>query len=198
MPSPNKRSRGRPVGSGKDDAPTLSRLADLILANPKMRPTTAMKRLDIFDPSVIRRLQGKWRIEADHHMAQARARHALATAPSRRPNSSYSPRAARQIAGAHRIMNDALGMSHFAAIQAALENPTLRAAREMMNTPEMLAAQETARRYRESPAMQAIQEFQNSPTMQAMRELQGSPAVQAAREVMLEAEKIKRLLGGGF
>ncbi len=186
MPLTNKRSRGRPVGTGKDDAPTLARLADFILANPKMRPTTAMKRIDIFDPSVIRRLQGKWRIEADHHMAQARARHAVATAPSRRTNSPYSPRAARQLAGAHRIMNDALGMSHFAAIQAALENPTLRAAREMMNRPEMLAAQKAARRYRESPAMQA------------MRELQGSPAVQAAREAMLEAEKIKRLLGGSF
>jgi len=211
MNTPTKRSRGRPVGTGKDDAPTLSRMADLMLANPNLRATTAMKRiLDVLDPSVIRRLQVKWRADANRYLEQARARRAVAAAPSRRANATYTPRTVRQLAGAQRTMHDALGMSHLASIQAALENPTLRAAREMMGSPGMLAAQEAARRYHESPAMQAIEAFrssptmraieemQNSPAMQAMRELQSSPGMQAAREAALEMEKVKRMLGGGF
>lgn len=30
----NKRSRGRPVGTGLDDGPTLKKVADMIVANP--------------------------------------------------------------------------------------------------------------------------------------------------------------------
>jgi hypothetical protein len=206
-----KRGRGRPVGTGKDDAPTLSRMADLMLANPNLRATTAMKRiLDTIDPPVIRRLQVKWRAEADRYLEQARARRAVAATPSRRTNAQYTPRTTRQLAGAQRAIHDALGMSHLASIQAALNNPALRAAREMMGSPAMLAAQEAARRYRESPAMQAIEAFrssptmraieelQNSPAMQAMRELQSSPGMQAAREAALEIEKVQRLIAGGF
>ena len=206
-----KRGRGRPVGTGKDDAPTLSRMADLMLANPNLRATTAMKRiLDTVDPSVIRRLQVKWRAEADRYLEQARARRVVAAAPSRRANAQCTPRTARQLAGAQRAMHDALGISRLASIQAALEDPALRAAREMMGSPAMQAAQEAARRYRESPAMQAIEAFrssptmraieemQNSPTFRAMRELQDSPTMRAAREAAQEIEKVKRMLGGGF
>src|ERR1700730_6419276 len=41
---PPKRGRGRPRGTGKPDGPTLRRIADTIVADPTLRPTTAIKR----------------------------------------------------------------------------------------------------------------------------------------------------------
>jgi hypothetical protein len=184
MNNNDKRGRGRPIGTGKDDSYTLSRVADLIAANPALRPTTAIKRvLDTLDPSIIRRLQVKWRAGKDEHLAQARSRRAVAVGPAHRSNSSYSPRTARQLAAAHRAMHDALGGSHLASIQAALNDPGLRAMREAMSSPGMLAMQEAMRRHQENPAMRAIQELQNSPTMRAIRELQDSPTMRAMRDL---------------
>jgi hypothetical protein len=57
-----KRKRGRPVGSCIDDSPLLARVADILLSDPKLKPTTAIKRvLGSPDPSPIRRLQSKWK-----------------------------------------------------------------------------------------------------------------------------------------
>jgi hypothetical protein len=139
--------------------------------------------LDTLDPSIIRRLQVKWRVGKDEHLAQARSRRAVAVGPAHRSNSSYSPRTARQLAAAHRAMHDALGGSHLASIQVALNDPGLRAMREAMSSPGMLAMQEAMRRHQESPAMRAIQELQNSPTMRAIRELQDSPTMRAMRDL---------------
>ena len=179
-----KRRRGRPIGTGKDDSSTLSRVADLIAANPALRPTTAIKRLlDTLDPSTIRRLQVKWRVGKDEYLAQARLRRTVVVAQARRSNAPYSPRAARQLAAAHRAMQDTLGGSHLASVQAALNDPGLRAMREAMGSPAMLATQEAMRRYQESPAMRAIEEFRSSPAMRAIEELQNSPTMRAIREL---------------
>ncbi len=181
MTSQNKRGRGRPIGTGKDDAPTLSKVADLIVANPALRPTTAIKRvLDRLDPSIIRRLQVKWRAGKEEYLAQARSRRAVTVAPARRASVSYSPRTARQLMAAQRAMQDALGGSHLASVQAALNDPGLRAMREVMSSPAM---QEAMRRYQESPAMKAIEEFRSSPTMRAIEELHNSPTMRAMREL---------------
>jgi hypothetical protein len=40
-----QRGRGRPKGSGKKDGPTLDRVADLIVKDPPLKPTTAMLRI---------------------------------------------------------------------------------------------------------------------------------------------------------
>lgn len=190
----NKRSRGRPVGTGLDDGPTLKKVADMIVANPSLRPTTAIRRvLDKPEPSNIRRLQVKWKAGKAEYMAEAQARCTAASTPLRRVSTPYSPRTARNIVETHRKMQEALG-------------PGFRAAQGMMNTPGMRAAQEAARRYQESPTlraieefrnsprMRAIEEFQNSPTMRAMHELQDSPIMRAAREL----EKVQRLISGKF
>lgn len=178
----SKRSRGRPVGTGLNDGPTLKKVADMIVANPALRPTTAIRRaLEKPEPSNIRRLQVKWRAGNAEYLADAQARRVAASAPVRRATVPYSPRTGRQIVEAQRKMQEALG-------------PGFRAAQEMMNSPAMQAAQEAARRYQESPAMRAIEEFRNSPTMRAMRELQDSPMMRAAREM----EKVQRLISGGF
>jgi hypothetical protein len=70
-----KRKRGRPVGSCKDDSPLLARVADILLLSPKLKPTTAIKRvLALPDPSPIRRLQSKWKQGGSNYLQQANAR----------------------------------------------------------------------------------------------------------------------------
>lgn len=190
----NKRSRGRPVGTGLDDGPTLKKVADMIVANPSLRPTTAIRRaLDKPEPSNIRRLQVKWKAGKAEYMVEAQARRAAASMPAHRVTAPYSPRTGRNIVEAHRKMQEALG-------------PGFRAAQEMMNSPGMRAAQEAARRYQESPALRAIEEFRNSPTMRAIEELQNNPTVRLMRELQdspmmraaREMEKVQRLINRGF
>lgn len=213
MDNIRNRGRGRPVGTGLDDGPTLNKMADIMVANPAMRPTTAMRRaIDKPGPSLVRRLQVKWKAGSAEYLAAAHARRAAASAPvpARRVSAAYSPRMSRQLMQAQRKMQEALG-------------PGLQAAQAMMTSPAMLAAQEAARRLQESPAMRALEEYRNSPTMRAleeyqnsptmrairelldspamraMRELQDSPTMRAAREAAQEVAKIQRLISGsGF
>jgi len=58
MPSDYAR-RGRPRGSGLDDRVQLSRIAELMEADPTLKPTTAIKAMGVTDPSTIRRLREK-------------------------------------------------------------------------------------------------------------------------------------------
>jgi len=61
-----QQSRGRPRGTGKNDEPTLAAIADLLVANSSLKPTTAIKRL-LGRPTeaVVRRLQIKWKAHRD-------------------------------------------------------------------------------------------------------------------------------------
>lgn len=75
------RRRGRPCGTGKNDTSHLRRVADLLIENPKMTATSAMKQILRTDEdntatleSRVRRLQGKWRREKEVHLSDARAR----------------------------------------------------------------------------------------------------------------------------
>ena len=62
MPTANVRY-GRPKGSGLDDRQQLESVAALLAANPKLKPTTAIRSLGVEDPSTIRRLRDKLRNE---------------------------------------------------------------------------------------------------------------------------------------
>lgn len=53
-------ARGRPKGTGVDDADALLAIAEIMAANPGMKPTTAIKTLGITNPSVVRRLRDKY------------------------------------------------------------------------------------------------------------------------------------------
>ncbi len=64
MPS-EKRSRGRPVGSGIDDHARLLDIGRLIEATPGLKPTTAIRKLGFNDPSTIRRLRDKYNAKRD-------------------------------------------------------------------------------------------------------------------------------------
>jgi hypothetical protein len=63
--SGTKRRRGRPKGSGIDDSGTLLEIGRLVEATPSLRPTTAIRKLGISDPSTIRRLRDKYNAAKD-------------------------------------------------------------------------------------------------------------------------------------
>jgi hypothetical protein len=63
---------GRPKGTGVDDSRHLESLAALLAANPALRPTTAIRALGVEDPSAIRRLRDKFRVDQARLLADAR------------------------------------------------------------------------------------------------------------------------------
>ncbi len=56
------RPRGRPKGTGIDDSQTLNEVMSLLASEAGLRPTTAIRRAGISDPSVVRRLREKLKI----------------------------------------------------------------------------------------------------------------------------------------
>lgn len=54
-----KHGRGRPKGSGLDDSAQLQAIRKLLAADPALKPTTAIKKVGITDPSAVRRLRDK-------------------------------------------------------------------------------------------------------------------------------------------
>ncbi|CFX09534.1 conserved protein of unknown function [Candidatus Filomicrobium marinum] len=60
--STTKTRRGRPKGTGIDDRVPLIQIAALIAADPELKPTTAIRRIGVTEPSVIRRLRDKFKV----------------------------------------------------------------------------------------------------------------------------------------
>jgi hypothetical protein len=73
--------RGRPRGTGKNDNPVLAQVADLLVNNLSLTPTTAMKRIirtrtdwGASDATLLRRWQAKWQTNKDSLLAAASER----------------------------------------------------------------------------------------------------------------------------
>jgi hypothetical protein len=67
-----KANRGRPKGSGIDDAQKLKEIETALCLDPRMKPTTAIKAIGITDPSVIRRLRDKYNLAHAQQMSNPR------------------------------------------------------------------------------------------------------------------------------
>lgn len=174
MTQAKKRGRGRPQGSGLNDSPTLTKMANLMVRDPVLRPTTAAKRvLKSPDEATLRRLQAKWRAAGERYLEQARVRR---DADAPRASGTGTPnRILQQIERAQQIAGMALGGTTLGPVQDVLNNPTLRALRAAQN----------------NPTMRKIQEIYDRPEVRLMRELYNSPAMRLARE----ADKLRRLRG---
>lgn len=163
-----RKTKGRPKGSEKDDSKALNAMADMILADPALKPTTAMRRYSFkIHNAEIRRLQVKWKERKEMLLTAARKR------------------AEVQATDSARLMTPARhGQSLTPNIDRRLE--------EFYNSPAIRAA----RGIQESPALRAMMEFQNSPTMRAIRGLQDSPTMRIMRDISSATDKINRVLGG--
>lgn len=190
-----KRNRGRPPGTGLDDSRTLQAMAELMASEPRLKPTTAIKRL-IASPNhaEIRRLQSKWKSKGPCLLAQALEGRREREEARRRQQSEVFWRRVRsqQEAAADFLSAATIGRYSTAATARDLhdsaamrtardlyDSPTMRAARDLYDSPAMRAA----RGMYDSAAMRMARDLYDSPTMRAARDLFDSPLMRAAREI---------------
>lgn len=185
----DKRPRGRPKGTGIDDRPVLLQMAELIVAKPTLRPTTALKRI-VRRPSESyeRRIQAKWRVVGEALCAEVRARAANDRAPVMR-GAALSPVALARRVAASPVLS---------AMDALHNNPTMRALRAFEDSPAMRAARaledgpigQAKRLLDSNPSLRMMIELENSPAMRMAREIANNPVLKAARE---HADMMRRL-----
>ena len=158
--SNSNKGRGRPKGSEKDDSKVLAAVADLILANSKLRPTTAMRRIKPKAADAdIRRWQAKWKERREGLLSEAQVR----ADSARRHNEELATG----------------GKVGLAAMGGLLDTPVMRAACGISRSPAMKVLEA----YHSSPAMRAMREIENNPTMRMMRELRDSPTMRLLRQM---------------
>jgi hypothetical protein len=125
--------RGRPKGSGVDDAATLAAVAELIAANPGMKPTTAIKALGITNPSAVRRLRDKFQQRVAPQMkASSPAVNNVITLSTRAPvvrrEPGASPAATASLQPANESEESATSPDEHPARRTSPEKPDLFAA----------------------------------------------------------------------
>ncbi|MBN8553745.1 MAG: hypothetical protein J0L52_12720 [Caulobacterales bacterium] len=70
-----KKKRGRPIGSGKDDQQILDAIADRMVRTPNLPATTALRQLKPdASPAEVRRIQAKWKVRRTALLASATKR----------------------------------------------------------------------------------------------------------------------------
>jgi len=95
--SQSKAVRGRPKGRELRDGFHLKAIAELLSADPRLRPTTAIRNLGITDPSAVRRLRDKFKsmkmdlIGTDSSAVSQPARHTVALVTARTPRRTAAP-----------------------------------------------------------------------------------------------------------
>ncbi len=83
------RKRGRPKGTGINDHEMLLKIAQIMVANPAKKRTTAIKEVGITNASVVRRLRDKYQAEEAQLLAEVHAANAV-TAPAQTTASTKS------------------------------------------------------------------------------------------------------------
>ncbi|OSZ69565.1 hypothetical protein CAP40_01530 [Sphingomonas sp. IBVSS2] len=175
------KTKGRPKGSERNGSKALNAVADMIHADPALKPTTAMRR---HNPKIgeaeIRRLQVKWKERNDMLLAAAWVR---AEARQRQVASTGAPVAKTElgaVAGSVRMAS------------AIYNSPEIRIARELQREGLPTAILEGLT----GAASQTIREALNSPAMEIMRQVQNDPTLRIMREIAEERARINRALGG--
>ena len=120
---------GRPEGTGVDDSRQLESLAVLLAANPALKPTTAIRSLGVEDPSAIRRLRDKFRMDQARLMADARRSVSTTLRSQARPG-PLQPNSRRALTSAR---------TQFPASSIATPNETIPAAAPALPQLPLLA-----------------------------------------------------------
>jgi hypothetical protein len=156
------RPRGRPPGEGKKDSPYLAQVADLVVSDSSLKPTTAMKRVmrsrndwGASDETLLRRWQVKWKANHKVYLADARDR---AESQRRAAAARSSVETLRQWDELFKGLENSPALRQWDELIKGLQNsPTLRkwdeALKGLENSP-------TLRKWDE-----LIKGLQNSPTL---------------------------------
>lgn len=181
-----RKQRGRPKGSEIDDSTVLAAIADMLTANPKMRATTAMRRIkrEVSDAE-IHRWQDKWKQRKVSLLADAAVR---AEAEKRRESERQS---ASRSSGVD-ILKFADKVSDNPLVRLAKEledNPIRRMARDLENNP----ITRLARELENNPITRLAREMENNPLVRLAREMEANPALKMLQE---QRRYIDTLYGG--
>jgi hypothetical protein len=137
-----KRTRGRPKGSGKNDAQTLASVADLLLKHPQLKASAAMRQViggrddwGATPETLLRRLQGKWSIEKTTLMEAARERAARVDVTPRSAAVGESWPAMSVIERMQRFAQSPVGR----AAQGYIQSPAYQKLQLWMNSPSYAA-----------------------------------------------------------
>lgn len=111
-----KPRRGRPKGSGIDDSARLRSIAALMSAEPGLKPTTAIKRIGVSDPSIIRRLRDKFHACKAELMAEL---HGAAQSSAPRPAPAMRAKSEVNAEKVERAFNNAKSLANATAAPCA-------------------------------------------------------------------------------
>ena len=153
-----KRRVGRPAGSGMiDDDPPLIRVAEILLDQPQMKPTTAMRQVlrtmplttEEGDRTILRRWQSRWKVRSARYTEKAKAkRQPTVTVHRSASGGGYRGRSAMDRVLETFRQADAIADSFRKAEEMA----------KFYNPARMSALQKAAMGYIDSPLYKAMQE----------------------------------------
>ena len=194
MATENRPSRS-PAGRGQE-FPYLAQVADLVVSNSSLKPTTAMKRVmrsrnhwGASDETLLRRWQVKWK--ANHKVYLAAALKSQRRAAAAR-SSVETLRKWDELIKA--LQNSPTLRQWDEAFKALQNSPTLRqwdeAFKALQNSPTLRRWSEAFEALQNSPTLrrwsEAFKALQNSPTLrrwsEAFKALQNSPTLRQWNE----------------
>ncbi|MBI1386005.1 MAG: hypothetical protein GC150_13955 [Rhizobiales bacterium] len=161
-----KAKRGRPKGSGIDDSEMLAKIAAIMAADPEVKPTTAIKKAGITNPSTIRRLRDKFSQDERKLMKAAGGK------PQRRKAAPAAAKKAAKPAAAPKVAAKA------PAAKAAKAAPARKAAAKAP-APAAPAARKPAAKA--APARKAAAPAAKKPAAKATKAAAKAPARAAAK-----------------
>src|SRR5580658_4387976 len=174
--SNDKRPRGRPRGTGKNDEPYLAQVAELLIREPSLKPTTAMKRVMMrhawteTDETLIRRWQVKWKAIGLSLLAAVRER--------MRPTLPAVPTEPAWVL-ANRIMKQ-IEDSPLSKMMRQIEDSPLS---KMMRQIEDSPLSKMMRQIEDSPLSKMMRQIEDSPLSKMMRQIEDSPLSKMMRQI---------------
>lgn len=138
------KKRGRPRGTGKNDTPYLAQVAEFMVVDPKLKPTTAMKRViatrrnwGATDDTLLRRWQDKWKNVGADLLSAAKER--AASKPIRSSGYRSSPGYGTVTETATMMLMRAIDDTPMMkAMRAIEESTTMKLMREMQRIEDLI------------------------------------------------------------
>lgn len=212
------KTRGRPKDSGFPiDRVHLAAIADRLLENPDLRPTSAVKLVvPDWTDSIIRRLSRKLRDQREHLLMEAQQRQQAKAPANPKPQSSNGLELLARNRAIAESLASQISQGHHASMVVdsaikIMDSPTMKAARgEFDSTTRNLAigkivaqAIQCNQAYQKSSVGALIEALFDSPTMRFARGLDNSAAMRAIDEInksptarlLLEQQRALRSLG---
>jgi hypothetical protein len=197
----SKKDRGRPKGSERDDSAMLASIASLMFGDPKLKPTTAMRRIDRnASDADIRRWQVKWKDRK--HILLVKA--AASSEDEERKKAQYRAELNRIIKAAQSrtiydlpesALNFSLAFNPSAADLAAMgHNKNDHVMRRILGKGSN-AYERIMRQMEDDPIERIIRHMNNDPISRIARGLADDPIARAARKQQEMLDKFTKFGG---